>query len=133
MKTLILAALLAVLTSCGSSGGGSGSAASTGCGSKSLFSLWTNVSSGIAIVLDLSAGSFGNNTFIFQYPGGEQCQSDIMLTGDECSGTADIMNSTYIGGGGGDPGCAGLDGIENYTKSASGLEFCSGGTCVTYQ
>ena len=125
--------LLVVLFLISSCGKDSDPPAAVGCGDKNLFSTWTVVDGNVAVVIDMSAGVMGNNVFVFQHPSGELCQSDVLLSGDQCSGTANIANSAYTGGGGGDPGCAGFDGTETYAKSANGLMFCSDGSCVTYE
>lgn len=109
-----------------------------GCGkssnsSKAVFSNWRNTAT--SAPLNLSGGQFDTPLLTdWIFTSGAICQADITVSGNNSSGVATITNSTYQGGGSGDPGCAALDGGGTYTDSGSTLSFCKGGQppCDTY-
>lgn len=121
-----------VLMASGCGGKGGDSPAALACGSKALASVWTYSGSTISLVgLTLNQpGVLG-----IQTAGGEMCSMDILFSGDDCSGVLSIQNSTYTGGGAGDPGCATMNGISTYSKSDSGLNICDPGpaNCELWQ
>lgn len=103
------------------------------CGSgKSVFSTWTHTSTNA--VLDLSTAEIGANSMTLVFVGGAQCGIDLQISGDESSGTFIITNSTYSGGGSGDPGCSSLNGSGTFSVANETLSLCpSAGSCSTYR
>jgi len=132
MSRILLVLFAILLSACGKDGGSSSGGES--CGSKALFSQWSYISQGNPIVLDLT-GIVLNKPFLYQVVagGGETCQMELTFTGTECTGVETVANSTYTGGGAGDPGCVNFNGTETYTKSSSGLTLCENGNCYTLQ
>lgn len=130
-QNFALYTIMAVLLSgCGGGGGGGGDSVSAGCGSKDLFSNWTYQTT----TLSLAGFEFGQSeVYQIQFSGGEICLMDVVINGNQCSGSIGISNSTYSGGGPGDPGCSIFNGPNTYTKSASGLEVCDVSSCAVYQ
>lgn len=103
-------------------------------GAKPLFSSWTK--SPGASVLDLSNSSIGTSSLLVTFVTGEECFSQLVVAGNEASGTAVVSLSTYISGSGSgnDPACAALNGVFSYTKTENTLTLCqAGGTCSTYR
>lgn len=108
-----------------------GSSTSGEDSSKSLFSVWTGMSTGF--VLDLTNGAIGTTlpiTFITTL--GAKCMCDLDAIGTQTSGNYVLSSCVYTTGGPGDPGCPMLDEAGNYTKPESILTLCSGGSCESY-
>ena len=118
------------LVSCGGGGGGSSAPPA-----KGLFSLWKETSTNVP--LDLTGGSFSNKMPILSlFANGAQCQCQLILIGDQSSGTWSFGQCVYVTGTGtGDPGCASFTDAGTYTKSSDTLTTCSGSpqTCDTWK
>lgn len=117
------------LSACGGSGGTDSAASSA---NKNLFSSWAE--DGTSFVLDMSHGYFGTFSFTYLITGGAICDCILSLGGTQSSGNAAMSGCTYRNGtgGGSDPGCISLNASYTYTKPASALSVCTGGTCYTY-
>lgn len=112
-----LAAVGLLTCACGGSGGGSGDSSQS---TKSIFSKW---SSG-AKTMDLSGGQFNSIMLMyFAMSAGAICKADMMMIGDNSSGTWVISGSTLYSGSS-DPGCSELNGSGTYTDSQSALTIC---------
>lgn len=92
--------------------------------SKTVTSEWT--SSDIGVTFDLSSFQMGViGSTLFNYVGGEVCDVSLRITGNDCSGSFIITGGTYQGGGSGDPGCADLSGIKDYSISGIRMRYCN--------
>ena len=128
-KIIILLFLTFDFANCG---GGAGSATSASS-SKGLFSSWAE--DGTTFVLDLLGGNFGSFAFTYLMTSQAICDCSVTIGGTQASGNAVMSGCTYRAGtgSGSDPGCAALNASYTYTKPASVLTVCTGGTCNTYR
>lgn len=126
IKALILTIGSMVIIGCnGSSGSDSDD--------KDLFSLWHV--EGTDTPLDLRDGSFDEPMYLsFFFEGGEQCDCDFTVIGDQSSGTY-IVNSCFyeFGSGSADPGCNALNETGTYTNSNSTLTASSSNGTTVYE
>jgi len=98
---------------------------------KSLYSDWSPTSG--SVTLDLTEGEIGPCTVYWRYGSGAICLGVASISGTQTSGTLSVTNSTYISGGGGDPGCASWIGSYSFAKTGTTLELCmTGGGCYGY-
>lgn len=118
--------IVLALSGCGKKDGGSNEAAAD----KSLFSKWTATTNGFP--LDLTGGKIGANQLIIAFANGSSCTLTLTLTGGQTAGQYSVTNSTYAGGGPGDPGCSTLNETGSYGKSASELTMCSS-ACLKFK
>jgi hypothetical protein len=119
-KALLIIFIGFYFTGCGDSGGGD-KAAAPAC-TKPIQSLWT-AEGGIAQI-DMRNVPFDTLTaYELIISGTGSCVMDIFLNGDNCSGTVNTINSTFVGTGS-DPGCASLNGLERYTIQGSRMSVC---------
>lgn len=130
MKILILLVTLFVSLGCKQDSGNSNT---TPVG-KSLFSIWT--SEDLSVSYDFRGASFGNLiTLTLTYSSGHQCTVNMLFNGSENSGNYQMSQGVYVPGSGNgtDPGCSSI-GPENgtYTKTATMLTACGGGSCDNY-
>jgi hypothetical protein len=124
MKRIFALLLTAVLSSCGSSSDPAPAA------SKALFSSWAADDG--SEVIDLTGGTFGSGqAFNFVLTSGERCLCTAAFGGTNASATVVLTGCGYVGGGGGDPGCAALNASYTLTNTGTQLTICSG-TCDTY-
>lgn len=126
-KIVLLGLTVSLIAACGGGSGGGDAA------SKSLFSSWTEASTGY--VINLTGGSFGNTLpFTFILVNGAKCGCDVNLVGTEASGTYVVSSCQYTGGGPGNPNCSALNSNGSYSKTGSTLKLCSssGSSCETY-
>jgi hypothetical protein len=125
MRGPILFVLSILLAGCGSSSSPAVTA------EKNLFSSWAQDNS--TFVLDISNGSFGTFTFTYLMTGNAICDCTLLVGGTQASGNAVMSGCTYRAGTGtGNPGCSALNASYTFTKPASQLSVCTGGTCTTY-
>jgi hypothetical protein len=102
---------------------------------KNLFSTW--VLDGTSTPFDISNVTFSNTTTInFFLTGGGACNCYLTVSGSQSSGSMTLASCIYLslGTGGADPGCAGMDGVRTYTKTATKLTVCNtgSGSCASY-
>jgi hypothetical protein len=143
MKTTIGTVLLVLaLAACGKAeeekAGGSGSstggatAALDSCGTKSLFSVWTD-NEGTSVI-DYSLSTWGNHTSDVVAKSGATCSLTASYGGNECKGTIKYT-STWNFDGPGDPGCKSLESTQTFTKGPDNILktcFVSSGSCTEY-
>lgn len=119
VSVVLIIMLLAVGCAPSGSGGGGGSY-------KPLESTWTNTTNS-ATHVDLSNILIFSGIAVYRlfYLNGGQCTVHVEVTGTDGSGAIVVDLSTYTGGGGGvDPGCAGLLGSYTYSNSNATLSLC---------
>lgn len=104
---------------------------------KSLFSPWTNREDSSSFDLtNVSFESPGSTDFFLN--SGETCSCSVLIRGSQSSGTMEVFNCFYSGGGPRDPDCDAL--WENgrrpyeYINAERIMELCrSPGLCETYR
>lgn len=133
MKKVILFLSVLILSACGSDGGGGGDAAIGGTCGKDITSLWeTQSTEAIQSSIDLSGFTIGfTRTTEIVFDSGERCEIDARITGSDCSGEIEVSNSTYVGGGSGDPGCASFDDDYSFEIGVTMMELCDGALSCT--
>lgn len=119
-KAIFILFIAFYFTGCSDSEGGGGSAAPA-C-TKPIQSLWTAESG--AAQIDMRNVPFDTLTgYELIVSGTGSCIMDIFISGDNCSGTINTVNSMFVGTGT-DPGCASLDGLERYSIQGSRMSVC---------
>jgi hypothetical protein len=104
---------------------------------KDLFSNWT-YQGNLSVQIDLTGCRFGTQAYALYLGGGGACRCMMNIAGSQSSGSI-IMASCYydsMGQGGADPGCAGVNGTADYTKTTDTLTICdvpSSGPCEVYK
>ena len=104
----------------------------SGCGDKdddtidpkNLFSKWTSIED--LTFIDLTNTDFGTAIVGWDFISGEQCISQMTISGDQGSGLIVVSDSVYVAGSGAgiDPNCAALDSTLEYVKSFDTLVLC---------
>lgn len=122
MKPILFLAVAALISGCAKENGSTPS--------KNLFSLWTADAN--QATLDLRAANFGSQTIGFLFVGGASCSCTMNISGSQSSGTYTLSGCSYVSGGGGDPGCASLNGSGTYTNAGAVLSICTS-SCSTYR
>jgi hypothetical protein len=118
-KVAVLIFIAFYFTGCSKSGGGSTPASQC---TKPIQSLWTE-ETGLAQI-DISDVPFDVLTpYELIISNNGSCVMDVFLSGENCSGTINTINSVYVGTDV-DPGCADLVGLENYTIEGAKMTVC---------
>jgi hypothetical protein len=124
MRMLIFA-LVFCLVGCNESGGGGGSSSSS-C-DKGIISNWF-LKSDSNVNFDFSASSFDEQSaYSIVFGDGAECNLDLTIQGSTCSGSLVSENSSYVGGGSGDPGCSYFNQTFSYSISGETATFCDEG------
>ena len=118
---LVIAA--AFFSGCAKDSGGAAPATGSTCGSKSLYSSWTEVDT--ALTWDLTRLKLNEDQVFSLTISGATCIGKIKWSGTQCSGTYQLFDWKYTGGGLSDPGCDKLTGQGTYEKSDEGLRLKS--------
>lgn len=110
MRFLMILTTALLLAACGKKTDSSALA----CGSKSVFSHWSD-NGGVS--LDLSGLNFGTQSY--QVDG---CNALIESAGDQCSGTITVVSSQAIGVTS-STACADMVGVYDFSRDNSGLIY----------
>jgi len=123
MKIISLLVLSIVFMGCAKKGD-SPSEAST-CGDKAVASSWTYVG---VFTLNLQSIKLNQTMpLVVAFTNGVTCSGAGTMNGSDCAGTYSVSGMTGAN-------CSSLNESGTYTKSASGLRFCTtAGSCTTYQ
>lgn len=125
MRYLVTLIGLCLLSACAQPGGNTGDSAAHEQATKQLHDVWVAPTEKVAII---------GGVVIYTMADHSVCEGTEIQDGDESSGTFTVANVVYIAGTGpGDPGCASLNQVLTYTKTATALTLCDpSSVCTTY-